>query len=92
MSQALGVRSAPSRPRPSPNPSGPVEPQDVPDLGDIPLGDTANLRLGDGEAVVSGEIQGVPVDLRIDRNGVQIDPGALNREREVTEEAPQPAP
>jgi penicillin-binding protein 1A len=69
-----------------------VEPQDVPDLGDIPLGDTANLRLGDGEAVVSGEIQGVPVDLRIDRNGVQIDPGALNREREVTEEAPQPAP
>src|SRR5690606_20706044 len=30
MQQALGERAAPSRPRPSPDPSGPVEPQDVP--------------------------------------------------------------
>src|SRR6187399_918015 len=48
MSQALGERAAPPRPQPSPNPSGPVEPQDVPDLGDIPLGENANLRVGEG--------------------------------------------
>src|SRR5690606_33101074 len=48
MQQALGERAAPSRPRPSPDPSGPVEPQDVPELGDIPLGENANLRIGQG--------------------------------------------
>jgi len=92
MSQALGERSAPTRPRPSPNPSGPVEPQDVPELGDIPLGDNASLRVGEGGATISGEIQGVPVDLRIDRNGVQVEPGARNREQDVPAESPTPRP
>ncbi|HEU4651564.1 MAG TPA: transglycosylase domain-containing protein [Croceibacterium sp.] len=93
MSQALGVREAPVRPRPttSPDPEGPVQPQDVPELGDIPLGENANLRLGEGGAVLSGEIQGVPVDLRIDRNGVQVEPGARNREREAADAASAPA-
>jgi penicillin-binding protein 1A len=88
MSQALGERAAPVRTRPTPNPSGPVEPQDVPELGDIPLGEGANLRIGEDGATISGEIEGVPVDLRIDRNGVQVEPGARNREREVPAESP----
>jgi penicillin-binding protein 1A len=88
MQQALGDRGAPSPVRPSPDPSGPVEPLDVPELGDIPLGEGANLRIGEGGATISGEIEGVPVDLRIDRNGVRIDPGARNREREPIEEPP----
>jgi penicillin-binding protein 1A len=91
MGQALGVRSAPARPQPSPNPSGPIEPQDVPDLGDIPLGENASVRIGEGGATISGQIEGVPVDLRIDRNGVQVEPGARNRERDVAGEPPTPA-
>jgi penicillin-binding protein 1A len=91
MGQAIGVRSAPARPQPSPNPSGPIEPQDVPDLGDIPLGENASVRIGEGGATISGQIEGVPVDLRIDRNGVQVEPGARNRERDVAGEPPTPA-
>jgi penicillin-binding protein 1A len=91
MSQALGERAGPARPRPVPNPSGPVEPQDVPELGDIPLGENANLRIGEGGATISGQIEGVPVDLRIDRNGVQVEPGARNREREAADGVPAPA-
>jgi len=82
MSQALGDRDAPARP--APDPSGPVEPLDVPELEDIPLGD-ANLRIREGEAVLSTDIRGVPFDVRLDENGVRIDPGARNREREVVE-------
>jgi penicillin-binding protein 1A len=78
MTQALGqmVAPRPSRPTPSPNPSGPVQPQDVPDLGDIPLGDgRSRLSIGEGEAVFSTEIEGVPIDLRVDENGLQVGPG-----------------
>jgi penicillin-binding protein 1A len=88
MSQALGERGTPAPVRPSPDPSGPVEPLDVPELGDIPLGPGANLRIGEGGATISGEIEGVPVDVRIDRNGVQVDPGVRNRERAVAEPTP----
>jgi penicillin-binding protein 1A len=91
MQQALGDRGAPAPARPSPDPSGPVEPLDVPELGDIPLGEGANLRIGEGGAVISGEIEGVPVDLRIDGNGVRVDPGARNREREPVKEPPVPS-
>ena len=90
MQQALGERAAPSRPRPSPDPSGPVEPQDVPELGDIPLGENANLRIGPDGAVISGQIEGVPIDVRIDRNGVQVEP--RNREQPVAEPRPTPSP
>ncbi len=90
MQQALGERAAPARPRPSPDPSGPVEPQDVPELGDIPLGENANLRIGQGGAVISGQIEGVPIDVRIDRNGVQLEP--RNREQPVAEPRPTPSP
>ena len=89
MSQALGERSAPSRPRPSPNPSGPVEPQDV---GDIPLGENASLQIGQEGATISGQIEGVPVNVQIDGNGVRVEPGARNREQEVPVEAPTPRP
>jgi penicillin-binding protein 1A len=87
MSQALGERSGPVRPQPSPDPSGPVEPQDVPELEDIPFGD-ANLQIREGEAVLSTDIRGVPFDVRLDENGVRIDPGARNRAREIEEFEP----
>jgi penicillin-binding protein 1A len=77
MAQALRLTPAPKpvRPTPSPNPEGPVQPQDVPDLGDIPLGDgQTSLRIGDDGATITTTIDGVPTDLRIDRNGLRVQP------------------
>ena len=62
----------------------------MPELGDIPLGENANLRIGQGGAVISGQIEGVPIDVRIDRNGVQVEP--RNREQPVAEPRPTPSP
>ncbi len=85
MSQAIG-----DRPRPAPqratDPEGPVEPMDVPDIDDIPLDENGTrLRIGDGEGVtVTTEIEGVPVDLRVDREGISLNPG--RREPQVSDE------
>ena len=84
MQQALGERAAPARPRPSPDPSGPIEKMDEVDLENLPLGD-ANLQIREGGAVLSTDIRGVPFDVTVDQNGVRVDPGARNREREVVE-------
>lgn len=96
MQQALGERSRPAAPRqtPSPDPSGPIQPLDVPDIEAIPLGDgRTSVGVENGGAVISSAIEGVPVDVRIDRNGVRI--GAEPRNREgvpPAEAAPQPTP
>ena len=94
MQQALGVR-APARsvqPTPSPDPSGPVQQLDIPDLRPIPFGDGATLDLGDGEAVISGEIDGMPIGVRIDREGLRIDPEAISEQaREMRERAAERA-
>lgn len=74
MSQALGERQAPPRPRP--NPSGPVEPLDVPQLEDIPLDEAGSRVSIDGEGVtVSTDVGGIPLDLRVDENGIGVSPG-----------------
>jgi len=93
MQQALGERAAPTRPRavPAPNPSGPVQPQDVPELEDIPLGDgRSTIGIREGEAVLSTDIRGVPFDVTVNRDGVRVDP--RNREREPVEPAQVPTP
>lgn len=93
MSQALGVERAPARPAsptPSPDPSGPVQPLDIPDLEAIPLGDSGvTIGTRDGGAVISGDVQGMPVDVRIDGQGIRVEPG--NRTREQPATAPQPS-
>jgi penicillin-binding protein 1A len=95
MVQALGqgVAPRPTRPTPSPDPSGPVQPQDVPDLEDIPLGDgRSRLSIGEGEAVFSTEIEGMPLDLRIGEDGVRINSEAISeRAREARERAAERA-
>jgi penicillin-binding protein 1A len=97
MSQALGPKAAPARKKPAPNPSGPVEPLDVPDVRDIPLGDAARLRVENGGATLGTEVNGVPLDLTIDQDGVRIDTdriqAELDRRRDQAEAARrQPAP
>ena len=86
MRQALregGAAAPPARPRP--NPSGPIEPLDVPDIGDIPTalpdvvpsGATPDVSVGDvkvenNAATVNGQINGVPLELKLDQKGLQI--------------------
>ncbi|MGL5838255.1 MAG: penicillin-binding protein, partial [Sphingorhabdus sp.] len=80
MSQA--VKGAGPRPKPkpvvAPDPAGPVEPLDLPEIPEIPIDiRTPDVRIDPDKGVtVSGEIEGVPLDLTIDKNGVDL------RERE----------
>jgi penicillin-binding protein 1A len=75
MVQALKLAPVPrpASPTPSPNPSGPVQPQDVPNLNDIPLGDgQTSLEIhGDG-ATLTGNLNGVPINVRLDGNGLSV--------------------
>lgn len=73
MASAISGTSVPTKPTPRPDPSGPVEPLDVPELEDIPLGGDASLSIRDGEAVISSEIEGVPVGVRVREGGVSVE-------------------
>ena len=84
MKQALGEANAPKTRKPSarPDPTGPIEPLDLPNLSDVPIFDGTNLRLRDGRAVFSTDIEGFPVDIRIGPDGVDIDAEEARREAE----------
>lgn len=92
MRQAL---SDSPRSQPRPDPGGPVRPLDVPDLGDIPLGRDMRIRIDEGEAVVTTEIGGEPLDVHIDGVGVWVDGDRIAeqivRELELRNEALQRA-
>jgi penicillin-binding protein 1A len=92
MSRALKIGGGSPAPKPtaSPDSEGPVEPLDLPEMGDFEIGENGTrLRIEQGEGVsVSTQIDGVPVELRLDQQGVRVNPG--RREDEVP--APQPAP
>ena len=91
MRQALGSRVAPS-PTARPNPQGPVEPLDVPTVEDIPLGDgSTTLDIDPNGVNISGAIEGVPVGVRIDRQGVRIDTPRPSPTATATAQ-PQPLP
>ncbi len=81
------VKGAGPRPKPkpvkAPDPHGPVEPLDLPDIPEIPinLGGT-DVRIDpDKGVIVSGQIEGVPIDLTIDRDGVDLKPGGRTEKR-----------
>ncbi|WAT18820.1 transglycosylase domain-containing protein [Aurantiacibacter sp. MUD11] len=93
MQAALGASAAPPRPTPSPDPSGPVQPMDVPDLEDIPLGEGRRLIIRDGEATFVTDIEGVPVEFGV-RDGelsMEVDEQAVQQriEQEVQRQAQQ---
>ncbi len=63
------------KPDSKPDPEGPVTPLDLPEIPDIPL-DVGNTEVrinGDSGVRVGTEIGGVPVDLKIDGDGVAIE-------------------
>ncbi|WP_343808530.1 transglycosylase domain-containing protein [Alteraurantiacibacter aestuarii] len=84
MQAALGETRAPApRPDASPDPGGPVQPLDVEGLENIPLGDgTSTLSIEENGARVRTEIEGVPIDIRVDEQGLSVEPA----------QAPAPAP
>lgn len=90
MNRAMNVGAVSSQPAPreQDDPGGPIEPLDVPDLEDIPIGDgNSRLRIRDGEAVFSTEIDGIPVDITFGgENGVAIDEEAIEEARRRADE------
>ena len=64
MVQASGKRAAPPRPKRI-DPAGPVEPLDIPDIGDIPVGGSTRIGIEGGNAVISTEVGGSRIDLRL---------------------------
>lgn len=78
MSSALKV-PAKAAPEQMPDPDGPVQPLDVPELENVPLGeDGAVLDLREGEVTVSTQIDGVPVDIRLMEDGITVAPADGN--------------
>ncbi|MEP7349868.1 MAG: transglycosylase domain-containing protein [Sphingorhabdus sp.] len=65
---------------PKPDPEGPVEPLDLPELPDMPIniGDT-DVRIDEKRGVtVTTDVGGIPLDVTLGRNGVNVKPA--NRE------------
>ncbi|GMM94116.1 transglycosylase domain-containing protein [Qipengyuania sp. MTN3-11] len=82
MRQATGAAPAPrANPTTAPDPGGPVEPLDVPGLGDIPIGDNGRLRLGEGEVIYSTDVDGTPLDITVGEQGVRIDSERIEEAR-----------
>lgn len=87
MTAALGGRVAIPSPAPAPaeDPGTPIEPQDVPDIEDIPLGENgARMRIRDGELVIEGDAD-VPIDFRINEDGIRLKPRETRRREEEVE-------
>ena len=61
----------------------------MPTVEDIPLGEGATLDLDGEGATISGAIEGVPVGVRIDRQGVRIEQPRPSPTATLT---PQPVP
>jgi penicillin-binding protein 1A len=79
MRQAQGA--GPSKARPRPNPSGPVEKLDVPESADIPVGD-AQLTIDGNRAILSTEVGGRTVGVSVDLGDAAAKADALRRQAE----------
>jgi penicillin-binding protein 1A len=89
MTQAQGVKGRPGKSVPveRDDPGGPVEPLDVPDIGDIPLGDgNARLKINDGSAVFTSEVDGVPIQLEVGKDGIVVDQATIDAARRRAQE------
>ncbi len=56
-----------------PDPDGPIQPFDISDIGDIPLGDNgANLSIEQDGLIITTEVDGVPVRFELTEDGLQV--------------------
>ena len=60
--------------RQAPDPEGPIEPLDLPELQELPIDiNNSNVRIDENEGVtVTTEVGGVPVEIKLDRDGANI--------------------
>ena len=79
---AQSVRNAAPAARPKlrqqPDPEGPIEPLDLPELSEFPVDvGNAEVRIDQGQGVtVNAEVGGMPVEVKLDRDGVNIQPAS----------------
>lgn len=78
MSQAIkgaAPKAAPKRVT-KPDPEGPIEPLDLPELPELPEGiRNTDVRINEQDGVtVNTEVGGVPLDIRLGREGVEVQP------------------
>jgi penicillin-binding protein 1A len=77
MAAALGESTRPApRPTASADPGGPVQPLDVEGLEDIPLTEDGGTTLSVDQqgATISTDVEGVPLDIRLDEEGLRVTP------------------
>ena len=75
------ARSKP-KPVPLPDPEGPIEPIDLPEIPEIPIGiEGTDVRINAEKGVIlSTELGGVPLDVTIGRDGVDVKPAERSRQ------------
>ncbi|MBV7264682.1 transglycosylase domain-containing protein [Erythrobacter ani] len=76
-----GALSLPEpRPSASPDPEGPIQPFDVEDGATIPLDDNgSSISFDDDGITISTEIEGMPLDFRLDDNGLAVESAEPDR-------------
>ena len=60
--------------RKAPDPEGPIEPLDLPDLQELPIDiGNSDVRIDqDKGVIVNTDVGGVPLEIKLDRNGANI--------------------
>lgn len=78
MSQSIRNAAPVNRPETPqmPDPEGPIEPLDLPELQELPIDiGNSDIRLEQGQGVtVNTDVNGVPFEITLDRDGVNIQP------------------
>ena len=73
MRAALSGADAPL-PDKRPDPAGPVQPLDVPELDAIPIDENGStLSIDEGGVTISTDVEGVPLDIRLTEEGLEVE-------------------
>ena len=71
-----GALSLPApKPTASPDPEGPVQPFDIEEGAEIPLDENGSrLRFEEDGVILNTEVEGMPLEFRLDENGLAVEP------------------
>jgi penicillin-binding protein 1A len=82
MSQAIKGAARPALPPAQIEDRPQLDLPDIPEMPDIPINiDESEIRLGNDNLTVDTEIGGIPLNMRIDRDGVRLERGERNEEQ-----------